>query len=406
MAGTAVGQLVAYGAQDIYLTANPQVTFFKVIYRRYTNFAIESIQVTFNGTTDFGKKANATISRNGDLIWKMYLEIDLPQLVATTGTAAWTRSIGLVLIQEVYIEIGGQKIDDQYGNWMYIWNELTQSAEQYDNYQVMIGNTIALTTQAATVSGATLHVPLEFWFNRNIGLALPLIALQYHEVKLYVQFAPFSQCYAASTGAVVTVPTLSAVYIWVDYIFLDSDERKQFAQVAHEYLIEQVQFTGAESYSQVNVNQRLNFNHPCKALYFVSQLTSNVQSVSAAGLLANRHTDYTDGTTPYQGLDTLAQACLLINGGQRFFPRVGIYFNQVQPYQHFPRGPAVGIYVYSFAIKPSEHQPSGSINMSRIDTATLQMTFTSAAPVNTYVFATNTNVLRVMNGMAGIAYSN
>lgn len=405
MAGTAVGQLVAYGAQDIYLTANPQVTFFKVIYRRYTNFAIESIQVTFNGSTDFGKKVNATISRNGDLIWKMYLEVDLPALVTTGGTAAWTRSIGLVLIQEVYIEIGGQKIDDQYGNFMYIWNELTQSANQYDNYQVMIGNTPALTTPAATIGAATLHVPLEFWFNRNIGLALPLIALQYHEVKLYVQFNSFANCYVSAAGT-VTVPTLSAVYVWVDYIFLDSDERKQFAQIAHEYLIEQVQFTGSESYSQVNVNQRLNFNHPVKALLFAAQLTSNVQSVSAAGVNANRWTDYTDGSIPYEGVDILSQATLLINGGQRFAPRVGIYFNQVQPYQHWPRGPAVGIYTYSFAIKPAEHQPSGSINMSRIDTATMQFTFSSSAALNSYVFATNTNVLRVMNGMAGLAYSN
>jgi Major capsid protein N-terminus len=178
MAGTAVAQLVAYGAQDLYLTANPQVTFFKVIYRRHTNFAFESIQVTFNGQTDFGKKANATISRNGDLVWKMYLQIDLPTLVTSGGTAAWTNNIGTVLIEEVYIEIGGQKIDDQYGSWMYIWNELTQSAEHFDNYQVMIGNVPELTTAAASVAGKTLHVPLEFWFNRNIGLALPLIALQ------------------------------------------------------------------------------------------------------------------------------------------------------------------------------------------------------------------------------------
>lgn len=187
---------------------------------------------------------------------------------------------------------------------------------------------------------------------------------------------------------------------------MDSDERKQFAQVAHEYLIEQVQFTGSESYSQVNVNQRLNFNHPVKALLFAAQLTSNVQSVSAAGVNANRWTDYTDGSIPYEGVDILSQATLLINGGQRFAPRVGIYFNQVQPYQHWPRGPAVGIYTYSFAVKPAEHQPSGSINMSRIDTATMQFTFSSSAALNSYVFATNTNVLRVMNGMAGLAYSN
>lgn len=173
----AVGQLVAYGAQDIYLTANPQVTFFKVIFRRYTNFAMESIQITFNGQVDFGKKANATISRNGDLIWKMYLEIQLPELTGT-GTQAWTHNIGTTIIDEVYIEIGGQKIDDQYGTWMYIWNELTQSKGQEDNYNVMIGNTPALTTEVATVAAATLHVPLQFWFNRNIGLALPLIALQ------------------------------------------------------------------------------------------------------------------------------------------------------------------------------------------------------------------------------------
>lgn len=226
-----------------------------------------------------------------------------------------------------------------------------------------------------------------------------------HEVKLYVQFAPFSQCYVSASGT-VTVPQLTSVSVWVDYIFLDSDERKQFAQIAHEYLIEQVQFTGSESYAQTNVNQRLNFNHPCKAIYFASQLLSNVQTVGAAGVNANRWTDFTSGSTPYEGTDILSRACLLINGGQRFFPRAGIYFNQVQPYQHFPRGPAVGIYVYSFAIKPAEHQPSGSINMSRIDTATLQLTYTSSAAVQSYVFATNTNVLRVMNGMAGLAYSN
>jgi hypothetical protein len=212
-----------------------------------------------------------------------------------------------------------------------------------------------------------------------------------HEVKLYVQFAPFSSCH---TGVASATPSLSSVYIWVDYIFLDSDERKQFAQIAHEYLIEQVQFTGSESYSQNNVNQRLNFNHPCKAIYFFSQTV-----LKAA---ANAWTDFTAA----DGTDLITQACLLINGGQRFAPRAGTYFNTVQPYQHFPRGPAAGINVYSFAIKPAEHQPSGSINMSRIDTATLQLTYSTNAQVSSYVFATNTNVLRVMNGMAGLAYSN
>lgn len=227
---------------------------------------------------------------------------------------------------------------------------------------------------------------------------------------MYVQFRPFSQCYKSAAGTVAT-PALGNVYLWVDYILLDSDERKQFAQVAHEYLIEQVQFTGVESYSQVNVNQRLNFNHPVKALFFASQLQTNVQTVAAAGVLANRWTDFTNGldasnaSDPYEGSNIIASAGLLINGGQRFTPRVVKYFNEIQPYQHFPRAPAVGVCAYSFAVKPAEHQPSGSINMSRIDTAMLQLTFTSSAATNSYVFALNTNVLRVMNGMAGTAYA-
>ena len=176
--GGGLMQLVAYGAQDIYLSGNPQVTFFKVMYRRHTNFAIESIQQPFNGgTPDFGNSVTATISRNGDLIWKMYLVLDLPTLTGS-GTQAWVQNIGTTLINMVDVQIGGQTIDTHYGQWLYIWNELTQSAEMEDTYNVMIGNTTYLTTEAASVTGQTLHIPLQFWFNRNIGLALPLIALQ------------------------------------------------------------------------------------------------------------------------------------------------------------------------------------------------------------------------------------
>jgi hypothetical protein len=398
-------QLVAYGAQDIYLTGNPQVTFFKVVYRRHTNFAVESIQQTFNGgTPDFGNTVTATISRNGDLIWKIYLVLDLPTLTGT-GTQAWTHNIGNVLIQTVDIQIGGQIIDTHYGQWLHIWNEISQTAEMEDTYNVMTGNTTYLTTEASSVAGQTLHIPLMFWFNRNIGLALPLIALQYHEVKVDIQFRPFSQCYVSSSGT-VTQASLQNASLWVDYIYLDTDERRQFAQIAHEYLIEQLQFTGAESFSQVNVQQRLNFNHPSKLMVICPQLASNVQTVGAAAGLANRWTDFTDGTTPYAGNDFLVNFKLQLNGNDRFAVRPASYFNQVQPYQHLARGPAVGIYTYSFAIKPLEHQPSGSVNMSRIDNATAQLTMASSAQFNLYTYMTNYNILRVMSGMAGLAYSN
>jgi hypothetical protein len=176
MAG-GVTDLVAKGAQDVYLTGNPVVTFFKSIYRRHTNFSMEAVEISFNGAVDFGRKLTATISRNGDLIHRVYLQVDLPTL-AGSGTQAWTRSIGHVLIKEVELEIGGQRIDKHYGQFMHIWQELTLSKEHEDGYNVMIGNTTALTTEAASVSAARLTIPLQFQFCRNIGSALPLIALQ------------------------------------------------------------------------------------------------------------------------------------------------------------------------------------------------------------------------------------
>jgi hypothetical protein len=397
-------QLVAYGAQDIYLTGNPEVTFFKSVYRRHTNYAQESIEQTFSGSVDFGKKLTATLSRNGDLVKGIYLQVDLPDLTGS-GTQAWVHNIGNVLIKEVSVDIGGQQIDKQYGQFMHIWHELSQTKALESTYNVMIGNTTDLTDELATVPGKTLYIPLEFWFTQHVGLALPLIALQYHEVKINVEFRPFSECHVSTSGVVV-VPILSNASLWVDYIYLDTDERRQFAQISHEYLITQLQFTGAESFSQTSVRQRLNFNHPCKEAIFVTQLDANVQTVAAAGANANRWTDFTDGTTPYLGGDPLVNAKLQLNGHDRFATRKAGYFNLVQPYQSHTRGPAVGIYVYSFALKPEEHQPSGTVNMSRIDNATLQLTMASAAPMKIYSYMTNVNILRITSGMAGVAYSN
>jgi len=271
-------QLVAYGAQDIYLTGNPQITFFKVVYRRHTNFALESIEQTFNGTVDFGRKVSCTVSRNGDLIHKVYLQVDLPALTntnGTTGSLQWVNNIGHVMIDEVSIEIGGQTIDKHYGDWLNIWNELTQTAEKEGGYDDMIG---ATTNPADSISARTLYVPLQFWFCRNPGLALPLIALQYHEVKFNISFRPASECYILNGGATANTPSITNASLYVDYIYLDTDERRQFSQVQHEYLIEQLQFTGAESFSNASVKSKLALNHPCKELVWVVQPDANASA--------------------------------------------------------------------------------------------------------------------------------
>jgi hypothetical protein len=290
------------------------------------------------------------------------------------------------LIDNVTAEIGGQTIDQHYGDWLNIWNELTQTAEKEAGYNSMIGNTTDLTTTGSSTPGKTLYIPFQFWFCRNPGLALPLIALQYHEVKFNIQFAQLS---TLTVGTVSNSPALDGS-LYIDYVYLDTDERRQFAQVQHEYLIEQLQFTGAETVSSVGADKsKLALNHPCKELVWVLQPPSNAPA------------DFTNGS----GGHTISDAKLQLNGQDRFSVRAADYFNLVQPYQHHTRIPAVGIYVYSFSLNPEQHQPSGSVNMSRIDNATLQLTSTVASgSLRTY--AVNYNVLRIMAGMGGLAYSN
>ena len=558
-------QLVAYGAQDVYLTGNPQITFWKVSYKRHTNFAMESIEQTFNGQADFGRRVTCTISRNGDLAYRTYLQVTLPEInqqmkgSAQDGVyARWLDFPGEQLVSQVEVEIGGQRIDRQYGDWMHIWNQLTLTVDQRPGYFAMIGNTTQLTyitdpsfndvdgpCQATAprkvcaprnaLPETTLYVPFQFWYCRNPGLALPLIALQYHEVKINLDIRPIDECLwavgslqcatSAKGGKVVTAynQSLVAASLYVDYVFLDTDERRRMAQNPHEYLIEQLQFTGDESVGSSSNKIKLNFNHPVKELIWVVQPDSNVDYCSSLecgqllyNLLGAQPFNYTDavdalpnaihafggkestsltstsfindnmfndagavdmtgpgwwngvpnangalptnpvwysapnmagdgGAAPpgYYGTPqvagylensgvsdagafVLAETALLLhcwgnnpvvtaklqlNGQDRFSEREGSYFDTVQPYQHHTATPNTGINVYSFALRPEEHQPSGSCNFSRIDNATLQLVLSNATvegvkTAKVRVYATNYNVLRVMSGMGGLAYSN
>ena len=405
-------QLVAYGAQDVYLTGNPQITFFKVVYRRHTNFAVESIAQTFNGTADYGNTVYSTISRNGDLINRAYMEFTMPSLGAYStaqGTPKYVNYLGLKLLSQVTIEIGGQQIDKHYSDWMYIWNELSLPLGKRSGYEMMVGADSDVTSHAKTV----LHVPLEFWFCRNVGLALPLIALQYHEVKLKIVFEDKDKCMLLKDTTSGTLPSESFnAQLWVDYIFLDTDERRRFAQLSHEYLIEQLQFTGSEDLKESDGNRyRLNFNHPCKELVWVAkQSGKDWYNYTDGDLKASAYTSddaiksLTDAVYP-AGKNPLTKCLLQLNGNDRFAARDGGYFNYVQPYQHHTNIPTNrGINVYSFALKPEEHQPSGTLNMSRIDTAVLSMSSTKAGTI--HIYALNYNVLRIMSGMGGLAYSN
>ena len=424
-------QLVAYGAQDVYLTGNPQITFFKVVYRRHTNFAIEAIQQTFNGNAGYGNTVTCQISRNGDLINRMYLQVDVPKRKSTAASTGSTYQnyLGLRLIKSVVIEIGGQQIDKHYSDWLYIWNELSLPMGKRYAYDTMVGADKDI-LNGSTLS-TTLYIPFEFWFCRNVGLALPLIALQYHEVKVKIDFETKENC----VSHIADFDDIKNISLWADYIFLDTDERRRFAQLSHEYLIEQLQFTGSETLVAGTNRIKLNFNHPCKELIWVAKpvRTTNktrwydynyadeADSTNASSLAV-------DGSSKFGGQYTsnflvisdvnpplyknpFKNAILQLNGNDRFAVREGDYFNRVQPFQHHTNAPVFNsINVYSFALKPEDHQPSGTLNMSRIDTATLMVTTVPDSNSLKYeginIYAVNYNVLRILSGMGGLAYSN
>ena len=366
--GGGLMQLVAYGAQDIYLTGNPQITFFKVVYRRHTNFAMESIQQSFNGSVSQGSRVSCVVSRNGDLVHRMYLEMNVTGTsLSTSVTGNNVTEIGNALVKSAEVEIGGQRVDKQYGEWMSVWSDLTLESGKRVGYDTMVGREDLLHP-----TSNRLYVPLQFWFCRNPGCALPLIALQYHEVRVNVEFGTLSHDNGGASS-------LDSAALYVDYIYLDTDERRRFAQVSHEYLIEQVQFTGAEALSSGG-KVRLNFNHPVKELVWVL-----------------------DGSAWGDWASLDADIKLQLNGHDRFAERPAVYFQQVQTYQHHTNIPSKNIFVYSFALRPEEHQPSGTCNFSRIDNATLNF---SSGTGTLRVFAHSYNVLRVMSGMGGLAYSN
>ncbi len=394
--GGGLMQLVAYGAQDIYLTGNPQITFFKVVYRRHTNFAMESIEQTFNGATGFGRRVTATISRNGDLIKDMWLEV----FFTFDGSASQRYGYGNALVKQVEIEIGGQLIDRQYGEWLDIWSELSIPEGKRAGYDEMVGNygTTALYTNQK------VDVPLMFWFNRNPGLALPLIALQYHEVKINLDIAEVGDVDYVSGGSDTALTSLK---LWVDYIYLDTDERRRFAQVSHEYLIEQLQFTGDAALSGTSFRSELNFNHPCKELIWVCQLTAQQRGSNGSDTQPCQFT-----TLEVPGTSPGATAILKLNGQDRFQERRMEYFRRVQGFKHHTHSARNDsnhkqhIYLYSFALNPEEHQPSGTCNFSRIDNTILSFNNTPSQTGVVKVFAVNYNVLRIMSGMGGLAYSN
>ena len=497
-------ELVAHGVQDIYLIGNPQITFFKTIYKRHTNFSMEAFQISYDAKPSWGKRTTFNITRYADLMYTMIVEIDIPQLYSkytydsdwigaptdfntpdAVGSISWVNNTGHASVLYYDLKIGGQLIDRQYSEWMEIWTQLSQSESKKRGLDQLLNRQ---DVYESNPKAQTLYIPLQFWFCRNIGLALPLIALQYHDVELELNFRQLKQMttfgankyYSATSngsailtlhnlydgapllqnsdiqGRIIVFPdgthyyiapdatintsqngsladpytikmvrtisgyTNATIYIktngvldtfyntdivevrlYIDYIYLDTIEQREFANAKHRYLIEQVQYSGSESIQEGTNTKRipLVFNLPVKELFWVNQL----DSVFTINDLFN-YSNTIDPSVPPDNIVESAQ--ININGIERFSIRNADYFRLIQPYQKHTRSPNGYVYVYSFSVKPEEHQPSGCSNFSKLDTKELFLNIKpNIGTQQVRVYGLNYNILRIMSGMGGLAFS-
>lgn len=430
-------QLVATGRQDIYLSGNPQTTFFKQVYRRHTNFSIETQRIPFDTAVDFNKLIKTNIPRSGDLLSQLYLEILLPEITPTGPVAdqvgiatepptdyatirdsvSWVNGVGFAMIDYISVWVGQQEVDRHYGEYLYLWTQLTTPGSKRAGVNYMSGTQEVFndTTQSGPLH---LFIPLQFWFCKNPGLALPLIALQSTDIKIYIKLRNgYDMVFRNSLeNAVLNGTTLPAsiidkppiitdMILWGDYIYLDEEERRRFVSSKHEYLIEQVQQQKRYSIPQNTsiANIPLVFNNPVKELIWVVNQDRMLQ--------AHEWFNYGSRMLYESGipnLDLVSSGLLQFDGYDRFEEQSAQYFRLMQPWQRHTAIPNDFIYVYSFSLAPEAAQPQGTFNASRIDSIVLQTrmnTRVQSRPAGITVYGINYNVMRIAAGLGGVLFT-
>jgi len=431
-------QLVATGRQDIYLSGNPQTTFFKQVYRRYTNFSIETQRISFDTAAEFNKLISVSIPRNGDLLGQLILEVSLPALTPagpqpatnlssnihvpptnyqyTQDSVSWVNGIGYAMIDYVSVWIGQQEIDRQYGEFLYLWSQLTTPGSKRSGVNFMTG-TQEVYNDASQSGPLKLFIPLNFWFCKNPGLALPLIALQATPIKIYIKLRNgydlvFSSLVeeavlAGSTCAspIASPPVITDMVLWGDFVYLDTEERRRFTSSKHEYLIEQCQ--QQKRYS-IPANSKtatvpLTLNHPIKEFIWVFNQDRMLN--------AKEYFNYGSRMLNESGVmnqDLVASMLFQFDGYDRFEEQSSEYFRLVQPWQRHTAIPNDFIYVYSFSLAPEAAQPQGSCNGSRLNSIVLKAQMNpnvESRPVGVTLYAVNYNVLRIVAGLGGVLFT-
>ena len=501
-------QLVAQGNENLYLTFNPQITFFKNVYKRHTNFSFESVKQNFNSKPDFNKKITCTIGKNADLLHKIFLLVTIPKInlpkqsldLPELNKCAWVQNLGWHLIKSVEIEIGGYVIDRHYGDWLYIWSILSNDKNNNRSLDRMIGNVPELTEFSSNKDEYLLHIPLSFWFCKNPGLSLPIVALEFSDVKINVEFASINDVLILSPSHYIDIEnnfvhfkpgdilfqqignkknlikffyfenrddnihrlyynkinsnpilsysssnvnlkakykiysldgtynvdpkqdvneiihinkqgnfekinslTLKDAYLLVDYIFLDVDERIKYIKSSHEYLIDVLIYDNDRTITNNFAKLNFGYSQPCKEFIFRAQMdylvNNNVLQKS------NYCLDYN------QQSEIINNVQIIMNGIERVSSRKSSYFNNIQSYQHHSNKAINGLYLYSFSIFPeNSSQPSGSCNLSKMDEIVINLGVDKEInylnPAKFRLYGLCMNVLRIIDGQGGLAFSN
>jgi len=544
-------QLVAYGEENVFLNDNPQITFFKIVYKRYTNFSIETVKCNFVEQLSFGSKYTVEIPKTGDLMHKLWLVIDLPSVpiiynlqntVDKRLKFAWARKVAYALINYIDIDIGGQVIDRQWGEWMNILNELNttnfnSSLNQY------IGNTPEFYEYKNTSTGIPslrLHVPLQFWFFKNSGFALPLLALEYSSVRLTIQLNEFSNCaifspsnyiyisnyygcgipqepllqidgggsyawaeydsieiiditdksklyklyyrqisnntfittnqqyfdtyvkkvielfknnteynvdntnnlellpkffiYGLKSKSIFTPITktgtnnvtgsyiykyisnisIKNMFLLIDYIYLDREERIQFYNNKHEYIIEQIYFTGNSILKNLSNKNSLEIINPCKLIVFMGQL-EYLTNPNVNDFFNYNTTFIRNDLQQIQGIPIIKSANFDFNSNQFSTPMDYSFYSKLLPFISYPMAVNNDNYgIYKFCLYPINTQPSGSCNMSCFTNVDINTRFNKIdAPRmplanNNYIFksyAITYNILKIVHGVSGLVFN-
>lgn len=490
-------QLVAKGVENLYLTDDPQVTFFKIVYRRHTNFSIESIPQYFNTTPNFSTKVSCLITKNGDLINKVYLVVALPSISTLSNNIVvrWVNYIGYALLKNIELEIGGQVIETLYGDWLYIYNQLNKTNND-SGLDKMIGNIDELIRYDSSKESYLLYIPIPLWFSRYVHSSLPIIALQHSDVKINIEFSDIANCIitgpthyiylkdsiclfepyelimvdnsnyivfvnfnqaTSKMGYIKADPnatlkinsvlvgmeskyqsmvydpsskifpsilvnneilnltksntafrelynlSLADAYLYVDYVYLDNVERVKFARSDHEYLIDVCQFDNDKIIYNSTNKIKIGYSFPTKEIFVRAQLSYMTNT------FYNDPFNYTNSLNKSVGKSLIKKILLKLNGFNREIDYDKNFYTYIQALQHHNTIPPLGLFMYSFSLTPFDYQPAGSANLSKIDDISIDITvepISYANPANVRIYAFSYNVLRIIDGVAGLAFFN